>query len=287
MIHSGAASHPVFRDLAHRYGDAYNRGDDVGLHGGYPGTGHWDNRDRWQRSAAGILTVSRMLKNRPARGYPGLPGVLDIGCGRGWVARELRAKDCHVTGLDAQPAEEGCLSEFVRWDLDSERIPVRVADYDWLLLLDVIEHLKSPERFMERLRDEFEQKQPTILLTAPNTAFVVTRLGLLVGQLNYGREGILDFTHTRLFTSSTLRDLLEQVGYEILEVRGIPAPFPKALGYNWFSRLLVALNELLIRFSKTLFSYQLFFRLRPLPTVRTLLTATRTHTESKSRRLDG
>ena len=44
------------------------------------------------------------------------------------------------------------------------------------------------------------------------------------------KRGILDLTHTRLFTFSTLRRLLEGAGFQVLELRGVPAPFPLALG---------------------------------------------------------
>jgi hypothetical protein len=57
-------------------------------------------------------------------------------------------------------------------------------------------------------------------------------------------------------------------------VRGIPAPFPKAIGNSSFARFLVRANQLLIGLSKGLFSYQIFVRARALPTVRTLLSET-------------
>ncbi|HEV7868508.1 MAG TPA: hypothetical protein VGO90_12560 [Chthoniobacteraceae bacterium] len=97
---------------------------------------------------------------------------------------------------------------------------------------------------------------------------------LLFGQFNYGRKGILDRTHTRLFTFKSLRELFEQTGYKMLEMRGVPAPFPKALGDNAFSRFLVGVNEMLIRLVPGLFSYQIFLRAQALPTVKTLLTET-------------
>ena len=53
------------------------------------------------------------------------------------------------------------------------------------------------------------------MLSTGNIGFFVTRLMLLFGQFNYGKRGILDMTHTRLFTFTSLRRLLEQSGFRI------------------------------------------------------------------------
>ena len=97
---------------------------------------------------------------------------------------------------------------------------------------------------------------------------------LFVGQFNYGKKGVLDATHTRLFTFRSMRELLLQCGYKILETRGIPAPYPNALGNNQFSRLLVRMNEMLIRINRALFSYQIYVRAQALPTLNNLLHET-------------
>ena len=72
-----------------------------------------------------------------------------------------------------------------------------------------------------------------------NVGFLVTRLMLLLGQFNYGKRGILDMTHTRLFTFTSLRRLLEQSGFRIVVTKGVPGPFPLAMGGSPLSRMLV------------------------------------------------
>jgi hypothetical protein len=57
-------------------------------------------------------------------------------------------------------------------------------------------------------------------------------------------------------------------------VKGIPAPFPKALGDNVLGRFCIAVNQFLIKISKGLFSYQIFLRAQALPTVPALLRET-------------
>ena len=78
-------------------------------------------------------------------------------------------------------------------------------------------------------------------------------------------------THTRLFTFSSLRQLLEQRGFQISKSRGIPAPFPVALGNNPLSRFLVAANKLCLRLFPSWFSYQMLVVAAPRPSLELLL----------------
>ena len=52
-----------------------------------------------------------------------------------------------------------------------------------------------------------------ILISTGNVAFVVVRLMLLIGQFNYGKRGILDLTHHRLYTFGSFRRSLDQAGF--------------------------------------------------------------------------
>ena len=127
---------------------------------------------------------------------------------------------------------------------------------------------------MDDLRQKTHGRRPELIITAANVAFGITRIMLMFGQFNYSRKGILGIGHRRLFTFKSLRALLQQAGYEVLEARGIPAPFPLAVGDNKWSRALLRLNQLLLHISKRLFAYQIFIRARALPDSRHLLKET-------------
>jgi hypothetical protein len=60
----------------------------------------------------------------------------------------------------------------------------------------------------------------------------------------------------------------------IKKIRGVPAPFPKALGNNVVSTFLLNMNRLAIFIFKRLFSYQFFAQVKPLPKVRVILEKT-------------
>ncbi len=206
--------------------------------------------------------------------------VLDIGCGQGYVATEMVKKAKRVVGVDQYiTTSNDPRMEFKKWDIDTGKFPVDVAEFDQIFLLDIIEHLHDPEVFMEQLRELAVRKRPEIVLTTGNVAFFVTRCMLFLGNFNYGRKGILDRTHTRLFTFNSLKELFAQTGYQILEVKGIPAPFPKAVGDNAIGRALVKINLALIKLLPKVFSYQIFLRAKALPTVPALLHETITTSE--------
>ncbi len=160
----------------------------------------------------------------------------------------------------------------MRCDLNNSDFPLDAGSFDYILLLDIVEHLRSPERFLDSLRQSRASESGVkVVLSTANIGFFVTRIALLFGWFNYGPRGILDLTHARLFTFRTAKALLEQSGYRIAEVKGVPAPFPLAFGDGFLARLALAVNKALIRISRSLFSYQIFIVCTPLPTLEWLL----------------
>jgi glycosyltransferase involved in cell wall biosynthesis len=193
--------------------------------------------------------------------------VLEIGSEAAELARELRNKHCEVAVVDRDArAVSADDIHVVEQDLN-EPPQFDVASYEYLLMLDVIEHLHDPEGFLELLRKQFDHAPKKLILTTPNVAFVIPRLMLLAGQFNYGKAGILARSHARLFTFRSIRHLLRDAGFKITAIKGVPAPFPKAVGDGVLGRAAVALNVALIRVSKTLFSYQIYIEAESTPDV--------------------
>ncbi len=200
--------------------------------------------------------------------------VLDLGCAGGYVGALLRRhRGCRVTGVDKFPLGPGVeLDRFLLHDLNDGFPAVDAADFDYVLLLDVIEHLASPERFVEQLRAALNFTPNTkLLVSTANIGFVVNRLMLLVGQFNYGKRGILDLTHTRLFTFASFRRLFEQGGFRVTATRGIPGPFPLVIHNAAVGRFVLRINQWLIAVLPRVFSYQMFFVVDPMPSLAYLL----------------
>ncbi len=193
--------------------------------------------------------------------------VLDIGAGPGGMASELAKKGCQVTVVDQYPPDRKVPDvEVIVQDLNAAP-SFDPKQYDYLLLLDVIEHLRDPDRFLAELRAHFDYEKKKLVLTTPNIAFASQRLMLLFGQFNYGKAGILDRGHTRLFNLRTLKHLLRDSGFQVTNVKGVPAPFPKVFGNGALGKFALGVNLALIRLSKTVFSYQFYIEADTSPDV--------------------
>jgi 2-polyprenyl-3-methyl-5-hydroxy-6-metoxy-1,4-benzoquinol methylase len=110
-------------------------------------------------------------------------------------------------------------------DVETMELPFADGSFDVVLCGDLLEHLRDPEGFLARVRPLLA---PTgrVVLSTPNVANWAMRLSLLAGRWRYTDRGILDRTHTRLFTKRTLVEALELAGYRIVELDfTVPVPY--------------------------------------------------------------
>lgn len=205
--------------------------------------------------------------------------VLDLGCADGYLSEKLhREKDCEVYSVDMEPGRVVAGCSYQHADLNTELPNVPWNKLDVVVLLDVIEHLARPEEFLDRLRERLSgNRKVKIIVSSGNVCFFVTRMMMFVGQFNYGSRGILDITHMRLFTTSSLERVLRYASYKVLRRHFVPGPYPLALGLNSFSRFLVWANGLLARVLPGLFAYQSMYVVSPRPSIDWLLRQATEH----------
>ncbi|MDP9170356.1 MAG: methyltransferase domain-containing protein [Acidobacteriota bacterium] len=193
--------------------------------------------------------------------------VLDIGCGEGFLARELKKSGNRITGIDALPAaaEGSALDDYYSADLNEGVALVvrqlRGRRFTRVLLLDILEHLKEPEKTLEECHDVLA-KDGLLIVSVPNVANITVRLGLLFGQFNYTERGLLDKTHLRFFTRRTARRMMEEHGYRIVEEKLTVMPLELVLGMSPASRVMRGINLALrgmTKIARSLLGYQIMF----------------------------
>jgi len=200
--------------------------------------------------------------------------VLDIGCGDGLMAAELKKNGNRITGIDVLPraAAGHALDRYYSADLDDGIEPVLCSlngkRFDRILLLDVLEHLRRPERILEQCHRALKP-DGHVIISLPNVANITVRLMLLFGRFNYSERGILDRTHLRFFTRKTARRFVEAAGLRVVEQKITVMPLEIVLGLspeNWLMRVITGSLLVLTRLLPGLFGYQIMFVARTKPT---------------------
>ncbi len=201
--------------------------------------------------------------------------ILDIGCGQGYLAKQLAAMAFNVTTIDKFERTTSPGETHVIMDLDLDCWAIDISQYDTVLALDIIEHLNSPERFLLNLKNSIQSNHmPLVYLSTPNVAFFLLRLGLLFGRFSYADRGILDISHKRLFTSSTLKKLLRETGYEIERKISIGAPV-LPFSQNKLFRALAWVSKALARLLPRIFAFQFLIIAKPKFTTHRILKNTK------------
>jgi 2-polyprenyl-3-methyl-5-hydroxy-6-metoxy-1,4-benzoquinol methylase len=193
--------------------------------------------------------------------------VLDVGCGEGFLAAELVKDNNRVTGIDDRPApsEISNLDRYYSADLESGIGPVvpqlKGKRFDRVLLLDVLEHLRRPDRILQDCHLVLK-REGLLIVSVPNVANIAVRLMLLFGRFDYSERGILDKTHVHFYTRKTARCMLQENGFTIVESKQTVIPSEIILSLSPRNILVMILNRLLAFLTwmmPGLFGYQLMF----------------------------
>jgi len=176
------------------------------------------------------------------------------------VTAQLKEKLCHVTAIDGAAEQSRKRSTS---SPGAPRLPENAGWFDQILLMDLIEQLDDAETFLKDLRQKMARRGAEVIIAVNNGACCLSRMMRALFPFNLRRVLIPAVKSRHPFTLTSLQTLLERSGYEIVEVRGVPAPFPTTIGQTRWSRTLLRLNQLLLRMSKKLFAYQLCVRARP------------------------
>lgn len=178
--------------------------------------------------------------------------VLDLGCGSGALGQFLAINHgCVTDGLTLSEAEADHARPYYRAvhvsDLEAcDLLAVFPAQkYDYIVCADVLEHLRKPERILETCR-QLLAPAGKLLISVPNAAYCGLIAELMQGEFRYRDEGLLDKTHLRFFTRSSLLRFLGEQRWAVDYMDTIHRELPDSEFDAAFDRLPPALSRHLL-----------------------------------------
>jgi GT2 family glycosyltransferase/glycosyltransferase involved in cell wall biosynthesis/SAM-dependent methyltransferase len=152
--------------------------------------------------------------------------VLEIGTSTGYMSRVLTERGNTVIGVEIDPvaasiAKQHC-DRLLNADIESLLLDDALQKhfFDVVILGDVLEHLKWPDKVIEQLKSHL-RADGYLVVSLPNVAHGDVILNLLAGQFPYHDSGLLDITHLRFFGLEDVVKLFDSAGYRICNLRTV------------------------------------------------------------------
>lgn len=160
--------------------------------------------------------------------------VLDLGAGPGVLGRHLNdALGCRVDGVEMSPRAAELARPYydrlVVADLDAATLEDLGLEggYDFVICADVLEHLREPARLLAQLPSVLAPGG-RMLASVPNLAYAGLLGELLGDRFEYRDEGLLDRTHLRFFTRSSLLTMLRDLAWVPTAVEAVTVPLSRS-----------------------------------------------------------
>jgi 2-polyprenyl-3-methyl-5-hydroxy-6-metoxy-1,4-benzoquinol methylase len=149
---------------------------------------------------------------------PSARNVLELGCAAGRLGQKYKQShpkttwvgvDCNADALELAGQR---LDGTFRINLDDDHLDTVGQGYDCVVMGDLLEHLKQPEKILERLA-KITTANASLVCCAPNMGHISVLERMLSGDISYDDQGLLDRTHLRFFSCSALFKIFLDSGW--------------------------------------------------------------------------
>lgn len=151
--------------------------------------------------------------------------VLELGCAHGRMTKYLKENlNCTVTIAEVDKvagkvASQWASESFIgQYDGDVERVnffsELNLSsnnNFDYIIFADVLEHLQNPKIVLDKCK-KLLSPIGSIWISVPNISHNAVLIDLWNDKFTYRETGLLDNTHLRFFTESSLAKMVEDCG---------------------------------------------------------------------------
>lgn len=168
--------------------------------------------------------------------------ILDLGCGNGNISiiyKTKTASDLYGVDISEKAVMEAKKKKIkaIKKDLNNEKIPFKNEFFDVVIAGEIIEHVFDTDFLLEEIHRVLKN-DGILILSTPNIASWHGRISLLLGFIPYGIEpGCRKYYgtflnikkvsgHIRGFTLISLKKMIKQKNFKILEISSSPLSTP-------------------------------------------------------------
>ena len=152
--------------------------------------------------------------------------LLDVGCGEGKFGYTCKQKkNMEIWGIELFEKEaekaKGKLDKILVGNIEFDELNLPNNYFDCIVFNDVLEHLQYPWIVLANIK-KYIKTGGYVVASIPNIRFYENIKKLLIHkEWEYEESGIMDKTHLRFFTITSIRKMFESCGYSIMTLEGI------------------------------------------------------------------
>ncbi|KAJ1955300.1 Hexaprenyldihydroxybenzoate methyltransferase, mitochondrial [Linderina pennispora] len=157
--------------------------------------------------------------------------IIDVGCGGGLASEALARLGAHVTGVDAAQEniavarihaqqDPGLAGNLVYRQCTAEQVVAEKQQFDAVVSLEVIEHVRDPVHFVHSLVELAKPGAPIFISTMNRTALSLL-VDIVVPEyiLNIVPRGT--HQHSKFIAPEELTEILHALGTRVLDTQGL------------------------------------------------------------------
>ena len=148
--------------------------------------------------------------------------VLDIGCNNGNIRNFL--ENCEYYGIDI---DKKLVNELIKnkvkakvIDLNKDEIPFKQEKFDYILMLDVLEHIINPEKLLKDSK-KLLNETGKLIITLPNDYHILNKIRFIFNK-PLTENPFAAYGHLHYFSIKDGENFLIKNGFKIIKIIIIP-----------------------------------------------------------------